>query len=88
MTNTITVLNIKCGGCANSIQKKLSALEGINNVEIDVSEGKVSWTDIKTDQSTAVKNTLSKMGYPEGDSTILQTAKSFVSCAIGRLDRK
>ncbi len=87
MTHTITVKNIKCGGCANSIQKKLSAMAGISNVEIDISEGKVSWTDTSTHQSMEIKEALSKMGYPEGDSTLMQTAKSFVSCAVGRLDK-
>ncbi len=87
MTNSITVQNIKCGGCANSIQKKLSNITGVSNIEIDIEEGKISWTDATSDHVEEVKNTLAKMGYPEGDSTLMQTAKSFVSCAIGRLDK-
>lgn len=87
MTKSIKVQNIKCGGCANSIQKKLSAIEGVSDVKIDVEDGMIFWTDIENDQSVLIKETLAKMGYPEGNSTLIQTAKSYVSCAIGRLDK-
>ena len=61
MTNSITVQNIKCGGCANSIQKKLSNITGVSNIEIDIEEGKISWTDATSDHVEEVKNTLAKI---------------------------
>jgi hypothetical protein len=43
----------------------------------------------KTTDLTNVKNKLSTMGYPEvGDSnTIIHKAKSFVSCATGKMSQ-
>lgn len=80
--------NIKCGGCANSITKKLEASTGITNVEVDVEEGKVSF-EYKDDQGrTDAITALKKMGYPEkGQGNRIDNAKSFVSCMIGRLDK-
>jgi len=87
MNNSIVVQNIKCGGCANSIKKKLQQISGVSTVEVNVVEGKVSWESSEDRVGEAIRETLSSMGYPEGDSSLIQTAKSFVSCAIGRFDK-
>lgn len=54
---------------------------------INLSKSIVSVTSDK-DALEAVKEKLSKLGYPEvGDkNTVLHKAKSFVSCAVGRMD--
>ena len=87
MNTTIEILNLKCGGCANSIKKGLLAIDGTSDVEVDLETSKISME--LTDESLldVVKKKLSNMGYPEiGDAnTLLHKAKSFVSCASGRM---
>ncbi|HEY9169609.1 MAG TPA: heavy metal-associated domain-containing protein [Lutibacter sp.] len=83
----IEILNLKCGGCANTIKKGINTIEGINEVSINLNTSEV--TIDTTDESVIhrVKEKLSSMGYPEvGDAnTVLHKAKSFVSCATGRI---
>ncbi len=84
---TIEILNLKCGGCANTIKKGLLAVEGVNEVTIDVESSMVSIDSNESSVLELVKKKLSSMGYPEvGDSnTVLHKAKSFVSCATGKM---
>ena len=87
MKTDIQIENLKCGGCAATIKKGLLSLENVSEVEIDIENSIVSVTS--TDSSTEqIKEKLSKLGYPEvGDkNTIVHKAKSFVSCAVGRID--
>ena len=87
---TIEILNLKCGGCANTIKKGIKSIKGISDVTVDMESSKVT---VDTDDESvvlSVKKKLSKMGYPEiGDvNTMLHKAKSFVSCASGRMGEK
>lgn len=84
---TLEILNLKCGGCANSIKKGLLAIDGVTEVSVDLETSKVMVDTKDSSVLTAVKNKLSTMGYPEvGDAnTIIHKAKSFVSCATGRM---
>ena len=56
-------------------------------VEVDVETSEVTVSHSK-DVISLLKEKLSKLGYPEaGDkNTVMHKAKSFVSCAVGRLD--
>lgn len=87
MTTTIHIENLKCGGCAATIKKGILGIYSVNAVEVDVesSEVKVSYANNVVEK---IKEKLSSLGYPEsGDkNTIVHKAKSFVSCAVGRLD--
>ncbi|MBL4724393.1 MAG: heavy-metal-associated domain-containing protein [Lutibacter sp.] len=87
MMTTIEILNLKCGGCANTIKKGLLTVEGVNEVTIDVESSVVSIDSNESSVLELVKKKLSSMGYPEvGDSnTVLHKAKSFVSCATGKM---
>jgi copper chaperone len=85
----IQVENIKCGGCEKSIIKGLSSIEGLSNIVIDRDQQLVS---VNADESLreALISKLKSMGYPEHGSVSgldagLANAKSFVSCAIGRV---
>jgi copper chaperone CopZ len=84
---TLEILNLKCGGCANSIKKGLLSIEGVSDVSVDLETSKVTVDTKDGSIITKVKNKLATMGYPEvGDSnTIIHKAKSFVSCATGRM---
>jgi copper chaperone len=87
MTTTLEILNLKCGGCANSIKKGLLSLEGVSEVSVDLETSEVTVNAKDSSILTSVKNKLATMGYPEvGDAnTIIHKAKSFVSCATGRM---
>ncbi len=87
----IFVENIKCGGCASSITKKLNETFDTQSAEVNVEQGMVS---LEADESKRdeVVETLLGLGYPETDSvhgfdSAKAKAKSFVSCAIGRMDK-
>lgn len=93
MKTTIKVVNIKCGGCANSIHKSLASLTGVFGVSVNLESGEITvdHTDEVSRQQLAAK--LHAMGYPEegtvkGFEALKAGAKSFVSCAIGRMDKK
>lgn len=87
MTTEIYIENLKCGGCAATIKKGISAIENVNDVAVDVDKSLVTITSENLNLDV-VKEKLSKLGYPEvGDkNTVLHKAKSFVSCAVGRID--
>ena len=89
MSFTVTVENIKCGGCANSIRKALGAIAGVSGVEVDIEKGDIR---VEGDQGAraAVTRRLLELGYPEsgavsGIGSAAAKAKSFVSCAVGRV---
>ena len=85
----VHVENIKCGGCEKSIVKGLESMEGVSNVVIDRDQQLVGVAaDAALRDTIAAK--LKSMGYPEHGSVTgldagLANAKSFVSCAIGRV---
>ena len=89
MQYEISVENIKCGGCASTISTKLVEIEGIEIVDVDIEQGivKVQSAEGMREQLVA---TLLKLGYPESGTTegmaaAKAKAKSFVSCAVGRI---
>jgi len=88
MTAAIQIENLKCGGCATTIKKGLLSLNAVKEVTVDVENSIVSIISENNDFET-IKEKLAKLGYPEvGDkNTVLHKAKSFVSCAVGRIDR-
>jgi len=84
-TQEIFVENIKCAGCMTSIKHALLKIKGIVKVEIDKEKEKIS---LKGEQYklSEVINSLNSMGYPlKGDNTLFKQAKSYVSCAIGKM---
>lgn len=90
MTYTIAVENIKCAGCANSIRNKLIEDSLGYSVEVDVELGEVQIHGDPERRSQAIE-VLTGMGYPEvgsveGMQAAAAKAKSFVSCAVGRID--
>ena len=87
MKTKLEILNLKCGGCASSIKKGLLTIKDTSEVSVDLENAIVS-IDVADDATlNLVKEKLSGMGYPEvGDAnTLIHKAKSFVSCASGRM---
>lgn len=87
MNTKIFIQNLKCNGCATTITKKLSQLENITDIKVVVEEGSVAFNYKDNLDFEVVIETLKENGYPvEGDENTLGTkAKSFVSCAIGKM---
>ena len=90
MTYLISVENIKCGGCASTIKNKLMELPDIEAVTVDIEAGEVNIVGNEQSREN-VAMLLLKLGYPEKGTTeglkaAAAKAKSFVSCAIGRID--
>jgi len=89
MNTTLKVQNLKCGGCANTITTKLTELQVLEHIKVTPEDDSVSFTYKDEETLNNVKKLLIKLGYPEiGDKNALSTkAKSFVSCAIGRMSK-
>lgn len=90
MSVVIQVENIKCGGCAGTIKKKLGEDGRVSAVEVDIEQGTVTIEAVEQDR-VLLSEMLLKMGYPEsgtaeGIAAAKAKAKSFVSCAIGKVD--
>lgn len=86
----LIVDNIKCGGCAKTITKSLTDL-GLKNVLVDHEKSLVELDNPENIEAlkSAVKK-LKELGYPlieteEGLRAVALKAKSYLSCAIGKL---
>ncbi|NMH86582.1 heavy-metal-associated domain-containing protein [Flavivirga algicola] len=88
MEINLEIQNLKCGGCAHTIIDKLSNIENIRNVTINNKTHTVSFSYENDKALLEAKQLLHKIGYPTvGEKNALTTkAKSFVSCAIGRMN--
>lgn len=89
MRTSITVQNLKCGGCGNTITSKLSAIENISNLQVDVEESTVSFSYVNDADVLQIKEKLQNLGYPalEDVNSLISKAKSFMSCATGKLSK-
>ena len=89
METTIPIQNLKCGGCAATIKNKVRQLEGVNTVQVDEVEGTVTVSYDADNVLATVKQKLMALGYPEVETKndLLTQAKSFVSCAVGRMSK-
>ena len=89
MSFTVSVENIRCGGCANSIRKALSTVDGVTSVAVEIEQGEVR-VEGEPAARAVVARRLLELGYPEkgtasGIGSAAAKTKSFVSCAIGRV---
>jgi copper chaperone len=89
-TTTLTVENIKCGGCANTITKKLEHLK-LSHIEVSPENGTVVFqTPAHNEDIMLAITSLRELGYPlveseEGLKKMALKAKSYLSCAIGKM---
>ena len=93
MITVFEVANVRCGGCANTITKALKEA-GFEEVNVDLTcePRKVTVEVADEAQLAQVQAILRSLGYPLttdergfSEDTILK-AKSFVSCAIGKIN--
>ena len=91
MKQTFLVQNVKCGGCANTLKKALK--DDFGDIEVNLEkEPREITLDVDDDKKENLKLKLRSLGYPlvTDELSTLQNvgakAKSFVSCAIGKMD--
>lgn len=89
MKYTISVENIKCGGCAHTVKKGLLLNKQVSSAEVDVESGLITIEGAKDLDLESIKADLRNLGYPEKntDNNLLTKARSFVSCAIGKIGK-
>ncbi|SDG97338.1 heavy-metal-associated domain-containing protein [Psychroflexus sediminis] len=89
MQTKITVQNLKCGGCANTIYKHLNSFEDVSNLDIEAELSSVSFSYKDDSTLSDVENKLKQLGYPVvGDANnYINKAKSFISCATGKMNK-
>ncbi|WP_299127333.1 heavy metal-associated domain-containing protein [uncultured Winogradskyella sp.] len=87
LSTTIKIQNLKCGGCANTIVTQLSKLVGISKVRVHNNTNEVRFNFKSEVNLELAKKKLSDLGYPAIGETnsFPKKAKSFVSCAVGRM---
>ncbi len=91
MKHLFEVENVKCGGCANTLKKAL--LDDFGEVEVDLETmpRRITIEAEEVDEEK-LKTKLRSIGYPlsSDELSTLQNvnakAKSFVSCAIGKME--
>ncbi|MCF6253295.1 MAG: heavy-metal-associated domain-containing protein [Thiomicrorhabdus sp.] len=92
----VRVENIKCGGCAQHIKDSLGLIEGVKATSVDIESGLVSvffeGLEDTTKLQQQIQQKLLDKGYPEvgsveGMKAVGVKAKSFVSCAIGKMSK-
>lgn len=85
MIHLFEVENIKCGGCANSIKTALLKINQVEAIEINKENETVSVTG-NADVSEIIAK-LNALGYPvKGTNSTFKQLKSYVSCAIGKMN--
>ena len=92
MKRTLEVINVKCGGCAGTLKKAL--LEEFGEVEVNLDTNPRQITlEVSEENMDKLALKLKSLGYPLSSEDlntiekITTTAKSFVSCAVGKIDK-
>jgi copper chaperone CopZ len=70
-----------------TITKNIGAIEGVSDVHIELEDAAISYEYTSEDTLLIVQKKLAQLGYPvDGDkNTLGSKAKSYVSCAIGKM---
>jgi len=90
MKQIFEVQNVKCGGCANTLIKSLKDEYKDVEVNLEVMPRQII-LDIDDNKFDILKVKLRELGYPLIDDelstfqTVTTKAKSFVSCAVGKI---
>ncbi|PLY15267.1 copper chaperone [Sulfurimonas sp. CVO] len=93
MKKNFKALNIKCSGCANTIKESLK--DEFGEVKVDLTqEPRVVTLEIKDEEAElSFRKKMRSLGYPLEDEdlgTLRKSglkAKSFISCAIGKINK-
>jgi copper chaperone len=92
MKTSIAITNLKCGGCASTITHSLSQIKGASLITVNKETETVELSYDDAAVLVEVKDKLLKLGYPEKGTTeglekLAAGARSYISCAIGKLSQ-
>lgn len=59
-----TVQNVKCQGCASTIQEGLTKIPDVQDVKVEIETGHISVTGTNLNR-TQIGEKLAELGYPE-----------------------
>lgn len=62
-TLEIIVSNVKCGGCVSNIQQGLRSIAGVQEIAVDIPQGRVTIQGDALDESV-IRDKLAALGYP------------------------
>ncbi|OMH27739.1 heavy metal transporter [Tersicoccus phoenicis] len=66
MTTTVKISGMTCGHCVSSVTEELTALDGVENVSVDLVNGGVSTARITTAapvSESAISEAIAEAGY-------------------------
>jgi copper chaperone CopZ len=83
----ITIANLSCGGCVNTITKKLTAIAGVEKVDVDLETNSVTVIHNERVSREQLTKMLLSIGYPKATERngLLTQLKSVTSCLSGKL---
>jgi copper ion binding protein len=61
--STYTVQGMTCGHCVSSVTEEVGALDGVQNVEVDLASGQVTVTSDRDLADTEVRAAVTEAGY-------------------------
>lgn len=64
---TIKVKGMSCQHCVMSVTKALSAIDGLENVKVDLLKGEASFDEVKPVDSEIIRKAIDKIGFEPGD---------------------
>ncbi|MFT4833414.1 MAG: copper chaperone [Marinoscillum sp.] len=87
--NRINIANLSCNGCVNTITKKLSAIDGVENVTVSLETSVVTVNHAGNVDRSLLTEKLRSLGYPEATEKngLLTHIKSVGSCMAGRITK-
>ena len=68
VTNTYTVTGMTCGHCVQAVTGELTALPGVDTVQIDLGTGAVTVTSVEPLAEDAVRAAVDEAGYELADA--------------------
>jgi copper chaperone CopZ len=68
VTSTYTVSGMTCGHCVNAVTSELSALDGVEDVQVDLATGAVTVTSAAPLTDESVRAAVDEAGYELADA--------------------
>ncbi len=86
MQTDIIIANLSCGGCVNTITKRVGSLEGVTSVSVSLENNIVSTEHDDNINRAEIVSLLRSLGYPEAteENGLLTKIQSKISCAKGK----
>ena len=86
-TENITIANLSCGGCVKTITKKLTEIDGVNQLNVDLETSIVTVEFDNPATLDQITDKLLSIGYPEATEKngLLTKMKSITSCMSGKI---